>query len=86
MYDLDEADVRLILPVPRLSIPAEDLAQPIPKLSDRQHVVEKLKKTAEQARADRELFWYRERLLSSLEATWIEVSRADVNGEVPGRG
>jgi len=67
---------RLILPVPRLSIPVEELARPIPKLSDRQHVVEKLKKTAEQLRADRELFWYRERLLSSLEATWVEVSHS----------
>lgn len=59
--------------MPRLSIPVEELAQPIPKLSDRQYVVEKLKKSAEQIRSDRELFWYRERLLSSLEATWVEV-------------
>lgn len=66
--------IRLILPIPRVHIPAEQLAQPIPSLTDRQYVVDKSRKSAEQLKVERELFWYRDILLKSLHATWIEVS------------
>lgn len=60
--------------MPRLSLPNEELTKPVPSLLDRQYVVEKSKKSPEQARMDKELFWYRDTLLSSLQATWVEVS------------
>jgi hypothetical protein len=57
-----------------MSIPLAELQKPIPALSERQYVVDKTKKTLEQVHAEREVFWFRERLLSILSATWIEVS------------
>ena len=64
--------ISLVLPVPRRRLPQDDLVKPIPQLSDRQYVVEKTKKTPAQISAAREAFWYRESLLSSLTASWIE--------------
>lgn len=63
-----------MIPLPRMSIPLEELQKPIPALSERQYVVDKTKKTLEQVHAEREVFWFRERLLNTLSATWIEVS------------
>lgn len=85
------ATERLILPVPRLSLDHETSSKPIPTLSERQYVVDKEKKTPEQVARERQLFWYREELLNSLEATWVEVSRytnvanlsLDLNALVP---
>jgi len=47
----------------------------IPILSDRQFVVGKDKLSQEAELLQRELFWYREKLVELLKAHWVEVSR-----------
>lgn len=64
---------RLIVPIPRKSIPQGTLSQPIPSFSERQYVVDKEKKSASRIALERELFWYREALLDMLDLTWTEV-------------
>lgn len=60
--------------IDRLSLTHEELDRPIPVLAERQFVVAKVKRTKEEERAERELFWYREELLSRLDLSWNEVS------------
>jgi hypothetical protein len=57
----------------RLSLTHEELDRPIPVLAERQFVVAKVKRSKEEERAERELFWYREELLSRVELSWNEV-------------
>jgi hypothetical protein len=64
----------LIIPLPRLSLSASHLAQPIPTLGTRQYVVDKTGRTASEIQQERELFWYRQSLLSMLRLTYIEPS------------
>lgn len=64
---------RMLLRLERITISAEDLARPIPSLSERQFVVAKAERSAEDERRTRELFWYREELLRHVTATWNEV-------------
>lgn len=45
----------------------------IPMLSDRQFVVAKDKLSEEAELLQRELFWYREKLVELLKARWLEV-------------
>ncbi|KAL6875456.1 Trs120 domain-containing protein [Trichoderma longibrachiatum] len=62
---------RIIMPVKRVYL--EDPYAPIPSLNptkNRQFVVSTSKITPEMERANREAFWYRERLLDCLKATW----------------
>nr|XP_018262525.1 uncharacterized protein I303_05542 [Kwoniella dejecticola CBS 10117]OBR84683.1 hypothetical protein I303_05542 [Kwoniella dejecticola CBS 10117] len=66
------ATERMILPLPRRMISQELLSRPIPSLSERQYIVDKEKKSASRLKRDRELFWYREELLSLIKATWME--------------
>ncbi|WVQ65923.1 uncharacterized protein L199_004101 [Kwoniella botswanensis] len=66
------ATERMILPLPRLSIPQDLLTRPIPSFSERQYIVDKEKKSARRVKKDRELFWYREELLGMVKATWKE--------------
>ncbi|KAK4685431.1 trafficking protein particle complex subunit 9, partial [Tremellales sp. Uapishka_1] len=66
------ATERLLLPLPRPFLSTEDISKPIPSLSDRQYVVEKLKKTSSEAFAAKSLFWYREELFKLVSATWRE--------------
>lgn len=61
------------MPIPRIRIPASQLSQPIPSLSERQYVVDKSRKSPDQIKLERELFWYRDALLKTLDATWVEV-------------
>lgn len=63
---------RIVIPLKRLLLPADLLAQPIPTLSDRQFVVNKEKLAAEQQRLQRELFWYREELFKCICGRWKE--------------
>lgn len=42
-------------------------------LSDRQYVVSASKLSAEEERAQRELFWYREELFKVVHGKWLEV-------------
>ena len=62
------------MPIPRIRLPASQLSQPIPTLTDRQYVVDKSRKSPDQIKLERELFWYRDALLKTLDATWVEVS------------
>ncbi|WVR06234.1 hypothetical protein IAU60_003264 [Kwoniella sp. DSM 27419] len=66
------ATERMILPLSRLVIPQEVLSRPIPTLSERQYVVDKTKKSASTVQKERELFWYREKLLESISLAWVE--------------
>lgn len=63
----------MLLRLDRIVIPPEQLAQPIPSLSDRQFVVAKVQQSVEEERISRELFWYREELLQRIQASWNEV-------------
>ncbi|OCF43922.1 hypothetical protein I317_02192 [Kwoniella heveanensis CBS 569] len=66
------ATERLIISLPRQSIPQSDLSQPIPSLSERQYIVDKEKKSVSRLHRERELFWYREKLLDLVSASWQE--------------
>ncbi|GAA5898275.1 TRAPPII-specific subunit TRS120 [Sporobolomyces salmoneus] len=67
------ATLRMLVRLDRLSLTHEELDRPIPVLAERQFVVAKVKRSKEEERAERELFWYREELLSRIELSWNEV-------------
>ncbi|GAA5969112.1 hypothetical protein JCM3765_002183 [Sporobolomyces pararoseus] len=67
------ATLRMLARLDRLSLTHEEIDRPIPVLAERQFVVAKVKRTKEEERAERELFWYREELLSRLDLSWNEV-------------
>lgn len=69
----------MLVRLDRLSLSHEELDRPIPTLSERQFVVAKVRRTKEEERLERELFWYREELLSRIELSWNEVSRYIAN-------
>lgn len=57
----------------RIDLDSETLSKPIPALTERQFVVAKVKRSSEEERLERELFWYREELLRRIKMTWSEV-------------
>ncbi|CAO3642865.1 unnamed protein product [Cunninghamella echinulata] len=63
---------RLVLPVKRIFLGTEVCSQPIPSLEpNKQFVVSQEPKMApEQERARLQMFWYREKLLERIQATW----------------
>ncbi|CAI2177789.1 1503_t:CDS:10 [Funneliformis geosporum] len=62
---------RIILPIKRISLSEKENTQPIPSLLEKQFVVSKGPKgTIEQERLSLALFWYREKLLQKIKATW----------------
>ncbi|KAG6909694.1 hypothetical protein DXG01_015895 [Tephrocybe rancida] len=63
---------RLVIPIRKFSLSEEQLSQPIPTLSDRQFVVQKSKLSDQEARAQREFFWYREELFKLVRGRWRE--------------
>ena len=63
-------------------LPEDHIARPIPTLSDRQFVVDKSGLSSAAARAQRELFWYREALLETVRARWREVGSSGRAGEL----
>ncbi|KPV77636.1 uncharacterized protein RHOBADRAFT_33796 [Rhodotorula graminis WP1] len=63
----------MLVRLDRLALTSEQLDQPIPALSERQFVVAKVKRSPEEARLERELFWYREELLRRVKLSWNEV-------------
>jgi hypothetical protein len=69
---VEGTDDRLVIPIPRIYLSPEHLAQPIPSLSNRQYVVDKSRKSPNQLKAESELFWYRDTLLDKLHCTWLE--------------
>ncbi|WVQ96819.1 hypothetical protein IAU59_003926 [Kwoniella sp. CBS 9459] len=66
------ATERMIIPLPRQWISQSEISQPVPSLSERQYIVDKEKKSASRVQRERELFWYRERLLGLISASWQE--------------
>jgi len=62
----------MVIPFPRIYLSPEHLAKPIPSLSNRQYVVDKSRKSNDQLKTERELFWYRDALLDKLHCTWLE--------------
>lgn len=74
---------RLVLPVKRILL--DDPHAPVPSLNPkktRQFVVSSSKISPEMERANREAFWYRERILDSLKATWRTTSAPRKNGVI----
>lgn len=74
---------RIIMPVKRVYI--EDPHASIPSLNpskNRQFVVSTSKISPEMERANREAFWYRERILDCLKATWRTTAVPKRNGAV----
>ncbi|GAA5936717.1 TRAPPII-specific subunit TRS120 [Sporobolomyces koalae] len=67
------ATLRMLARLDRLTLTHQDVARPIPTLSERQFVVAKVKRSPEEERLEREIFWCREELLSRLGLTWNEV-------------
>ncbi|RDB21392.1 hypothetical protein Hypma_011623 [Hypsizygus marmoreus] len=63
---------RLVIPIRKFLLSEEQLSQPIPTLSDRQFVVQKSKLSAQEAKAQREFFWYREHLFQCIRGQWRE--------------
>ncbi|KAI1853598.1 hypothetical protein JX266_001582 [Neoarthrinium moseri] len=74
---------RVVFPIPRVYL--EDPHAAIPALNPsrkRQFVVSTSKITPETERANREAFWFRERILDTLRATWKTVSGPAREGNV----
>ncbi|KAK4695710.1 trafficking protein particle complex subunit 9, partial [Lecanoromycetidae sp. Uapishka_2] len=77
---------RIVLPIPRVYL--SNIHAPIPSLNPanrRQFVVTATKSSPEAERAMREAFWYRESLLSRLNATW-EDKETGRSGNIELRG
>ena len=64
---------RVVLPIKKFRLSDEQVAKPIPTLSDRQFVVTKSGLSSTEERLQRELFWYREELFKYVRCTWKEV-------------
>ncbi|KAJ1329429.1 trafficking protein particle complex subunit 9-like [Microdochium nivale] len=78
---------RVIVPVPRVFI--DDPHAPIPALNpsrQRQFVVSTSKISPETERANREAFWYREKVLEALRGTWRTTSGVARSGAIELRG
>jgi hypothetical protein len=74
---------RIMIPVKRVYI--EDAHEAVPSLNpsrSRQFVVSTSKISPDMERANREAFWYRERLLENLKATWRTTSSPKRSGMV----
>lgn len=63
----------MLLRLARLHLSPEQLAKPIPSLTQRQFIVSKKNESASDERMKREMFWYREELLKRISASWNEV-------------
>jgi hypothetical protein len=68
---------RLLIRLDRLRLTPEQIDAPIPSISEKQFIVAKVDATSQEERLARELFWYREELLSKIQASWAEVSRSN---------
>ncbi|CDZ96830.1 Targeting complex (TRAPP) subunit [Phaffia rhodozyma] len=63
---------RVVISIPRVLLPFEQTAMPIPSLMQRQYVVSSSNATGSEDDLVRNLFWYREELLSLIKASWCE--------------
>ncbi|KAH8205183.1 hypothetical protein TruAng_000595 [Truncatella angustata] len=78
---------RVVFPIPRVFL--EDPHASIPALNpsrQRQFVVSTSKITPETERANREAFWFRERMLDSLKGSWKTLSGPSRSGSIEFRG
>jgi trafficking protein particle complex subunit 9 len=57
----------------KILLSEEHTSRPVPTLSDRQFVVDKSGLSTMQEKMQRELFWYREEVISCVKARWREV-------------
>lgn len=76
---------RLLVPIKRVQFTEEELACPVPSLTNRQFVLS-VNSSPEKARATRENFWYRKALLSMLCGTWKVVNGLPRSGILELRG
>jgi hypothetical protein len=65
---------RIVLPLRKLSLSADQISKPVPTLSDRQFVVDKSNLSSTEETIRRELFWYREELFKCVRGRWKEVT------------
>ncbi|GAA5987807.1 hypothetical protein JCM10908_007223 [Rhodotorula pacifica] len=63
----------MLVRLDRLHLTSEQLARPIPSLSERQFIAAKVKRSEDEERLERELFWYRQELLRRIKLLWNEV-------------
>lgn len=78
---------RVVFPIPRVYL--EDPHAPIPALNpsrQRQFVVSSSKITPQIERANREAFWFREKIIDTLKGTWKTVSGPTREGSLELRG
>lgn len=68
---------RILVPIKRIQFSEEELARPVPSLSNRQFVVS-ANISQEKARTTREHFWYRQALLSMLGGSWKVVEHEGI--------
>ncbi|BGO92090.1 hypothetical protein NBRC10512_000821 [Rhodotorula toruloides] len=79
------ATLRMLVRLDRVELTEEQLQRPIPSLTERQFVVAKVKRSTDEERLERALFWYREELLRRVQLRWNEVGSLR-SGEVSLRG
>lgn len=75
----------MLVRLDRIELTDDQLDRPIPSLAERQFVVAKVKRSADEERLERALFWYREELLRRVQLRWSEVGSLR-SGEVSLRG
>lgn len=75
----------MLVRLDRVELTEEQLQRPIPSLTERQFVVAKVKRSTDEERLERALFWYREELLRRVQLRWNEVGSLR-SGEVSLRG
>ncbi|KAL7409219.1 TRAPP II complex [Mrakia frigida] len=63
---------RIVLPIHRMLLPRSKSSSPIPSLAERQFVVSRSTASKAEESLTRSLFWYREELLSLVQASWKE--------------
>ncbi|KWU44001.1 hypothetical protein RHOSPDRAFT_34430 [Rhodotorula sp. JG-1b] len=63
----------MLVRLDRLCLSPEQVERPIPSLSEKQFIAAKVKRSAEEERLERELFWYRQELLQRIRLVWNEV-------------
>lgn len=63
----------MLVRLDRLSLSPGQVERPTPSLSEKQFIASKVKRSAEEERLERELFWYRQELLQRIRLVWNEV-------------
>jgi hypothetical protein len=69
----------LVIPLARSRLTTEETDRPVPQSKLRQFVVSRYVKSPKDHQASLERFWYREKLLRSIQARWTLVSVIPLN-------